>query len=157
MSDGYSARVTVANLLIMVRHGGWTAAARCLDSLVATDSSSGRRLRSILTELIDLAATLVLSGATPIDDNEVFELDVRGEDESLVDIDLLEPPLRATMRALLAKVNGCPADTADQIDLVLVAGPMAGAEAVLTVLQWTDNLLRWCRRNNIATPNWIAA
>jgi hypothetical protein len=151
-----AARATVAELVTTVHHGGWLSAARRVRSL-AGGRAPGERLRSVLTELVELTASLIRRRAEPVDGGEVFELELCRDDESPVDIDSLDPPLRATMRALLARVNGQPADAADQVDLVLFAGRHAGAEAIMIVLQWAVSQLDWCRRHHVAAPDWIAA
>jgi len=87
----------------------------------------------------------------------MFGLDLRRPDGTKVEIDELEPPVRATMRALLAQVNGHPEDAADQLDLAVAGTERATAEAVVLALRWTVNAVESCAESGVPLPDWLRA
>lgn len=149
-------RSTLANLITMVQRGKTRRALDCLALIVTTDNAPREWLRAALDELVTASADLVIASCSP-ESGDVYELDLRDDQESTVDIDRIDPPLRATMRALLARVNGQPAAAGEQIELVLEGGLPDAVDCVLTLLGWTGNLRDWCRSHNLATPDWLAA
>lgn len=149
-------RAILANLIALIERGSTRRALECLALIVTTEEAPHDWLRAALDELVTASADLVVASCPP-DGGDLYELELRDEAQSAVDIDQVDPPLRATMRALLAKVNGQPAATADQIDLVLAGGLPAAVDCVLTLLRWTGNLRDWCRSRDLATPDWLAA
>ena len=154
-SPRQAARATIANLVTLVSHGGWDAVAGSLGLLSWTGSAQRDRLRHILIELVELTAEMLQAKATALGSSGIFEMDLRRPDNSVVEIDTLDPPLRATMRALLAQVNGRSMDTADQVDRVLFGGQRAATESILVTLRWATSMLDWCRYNEVAAPDWL--
>lgn len=148
--------MTVANLMTAARHGGWASAAGYLGSRVTISAAPEELLRCVLSELIELNTALVVRRLGPLDGTERFTLEIRA-DESTVDIDRVDPPVRAAVRALLAAMNGHADDAAEQIDLTLVAGRAAAVDAVMVAAGWTLDQLDWCRHHDVPAPEWIAA
>jgi hypothetical protein len=72
-----------------------------------------------------------------------------------VEIDELDPPVRATIRALLAAVNEHPEDAADQIALAVAGGLQATAEVVVLALRWTVNAVESCAETGVPLPDWL--
>jgi hypothetical protein len=149
-------RATLANLITMVQRGKTSRALECVVLIVTTEEEPRDWLRAALGELVSASADLVIASCSP-EAGDLYELDLRDDRQRAVDIDRIDPPLRATMRALLARVNGQPAAAADQIELVLDGGLPDAVDCVLTLLQWTGNLWDWCRSHDLATPGWLAA
>lgn len=92
---------------------------------------------------------------SPDADSGMFAVDLRRPDGSEVDIDALDPPVRATIRALLAHVNGYPEDAADQIALAVAGGVRGTAEAVVLALRWAVNAVESCTESGVPLPEWL--
>jgi hypothetical protein len=63
--------------------------------------------------------------------------------------------VRATIRALLAHVNGYPEDGATQIDLAVAGGVQGTAEAVVLALRWAVNAVESCAESGVPLPDWL--
>lgn len=150
-----AARHTIGNLITLARSDSWDAVAGSLQLLAFAGSSCTDRLRHILFELVDLTAATVLAKAEAMGVVGMFEADLRRADESTMDIDALTPPVRATLRAFLALVNGHPEDAADQVEFVLRGGGEATINAITVTLRWAVTMLDWLRHNNVAAPAWL--
>ena len=150
-----AARHTIGNLIALARAGSWDAVTGSLQLLAFAGPSCTDRLRHILAELVELTAVTVLAKADAMGMAGAFEANLRRADESTVDIDALDPPLRATLRAFLAWLNGHPEDAADQVELVLRGGDQATVNAILVTMRWAINLLDWFRHNDLAAPDWF--
>jgi hypothetical protein len=150
-----AARHTIGNLITLARADSWDAVTGSLQLLAFAGPACTDRLRYILSELVELTAATVLAKAEAMGMAGLFQADLRRPDESTVDIDSVEPPLRATLRAFLARINGRPEDATDQIELVLQGGYRATINAILVTLRWAINLLDWFRHNDLAAPDWF--
>jgi hypothetical protein len=101
-------------------------------------------VRDVVAELIQVASTAVRDNAGSDRGDLAFAVDLRDDDNSSVSIDELSPPVRATIRALLADLNGNPEDASFQLDLaVRQLDPMAGLDTVRRALTMTVALLQW--------------
>lgn len=149
------ARETVGRLVNLVRDGEVDAVVGSLSLLSYADPAQRERLRQILATLIEVTSSLLLRHSEPAADSGMFALDLRRPDGSEVDIDSLDPPVRATIRALLAHVNGYPEDADVQIDLAVAGGVRGTAEAVVLALRWTVNAVESCTENGVPLPDWL--
>ena len=149
------ARETVGRLVNLARDGEVDAVVGSLSLLSYSDPVQRRRLRQILATLIEATSTLLLRHAEPAPDSGMFAVDLRRPDGSDVDIDSLDPPVRATIRALLAYVNGSPEDGAAQIDLAVAGGVRGTAEAVVLALRWAVNAVESCTESGVPLPDWL--
>jgi hypothetical protein len=101
-------------------------------------------VREVVAELINVATTAVRDSAGPLRDRAAFAIDLRDDDNDRVGIDDLEPPVRATIRALLAELNGSPDDASFQLDLaVRGVDHRTGLDTVRRALTMTIGLLHW--------------
>jgi hypothetical protein len=150
------ARVTARRLVTLARAGELGPVADSLGLLTYADSGRRERLREVLSALIKASAEMTLHRAGPLGSDTAFVIDLRGEDESIVDIDELGPPVRAVVRALLAEVNMHPEDTADQVALALAGDRCATVDAVVLALLWTVHALEWCENNDVPAPEWLS-
>lgn len=101
-------------------------------------------VRDVVAELIQVAATAVRHSAGTNRDDLAFAVDLRDDDQNGVSIDELAPPVRATIRALLADLNGHPEDAEFQLDLaVRQLDPLTGLDTVRRALTMTVALLQW--------------
>ena len=148
-------RATIGQLIALVRAGKVDTVVGSLGLLGFTAEVHRARLRDMLGTLIEAIALMVLRRTEQLGGDGPFGVDLRREDGSGLDIDAVRPPVRATIRALLAEVNGNRADMWDQLDLVLAGGGQAWAEAVVVALGWAAAGLEWCERNEIAAPGWL--
>ena len=149
------ARATVGRLVNLARDGDLDAVVGSLTLLGYADSGPRDRLGQVLATLIDATASLLVLHAEPSPDFGMFGVDLRTQDGSSVQIDELDPPVRATIRALLAAVNGHPEDAAAQIALAVSAGTQATAEAVVMALRWTVNAVESCMESGVPLPDWL--
>lgn len=119
-----------------------------LSSALETVADQGEQLRpyvrDVVAELIQVAATAVRHTAGRNRGDLAFAVDLRDDDNNTVSIDELAPPVRATIRALLADLNGHPDDVAFQLDLaVRQLDPLTGLDTVRRALTMTVALLQW--------------
>lgn len=150
------ARTTARRLITWARAGEHRAVAGSLGLLTYGDDQHQDRLRHILTALVEATALMTLNRAGPVGPNAAFVIDLRCDDQSTVDIDDLDPPVRAVVRALLAEINMHPEDTADQISLAIAGDSCATVDAVVLSLLWTVNALEWCEDNHVPAPEWLS-
>lgn len=149
------ARETVGRLVNLARDGEIDAVVGSLSLLSYSDPGQRERLKQILATLIETSSSLLLRHAKPDADSGMFAVDLRRPDGSEVDIDALDPPVRATIRALLAHVNGYPEDAADQIALAVAGGVRGTAEAVVLALRWAVNAVESCTESGVPLPEWL--
>ncbi|HET9142759.1 hypothetical protein [Actinophytocola sp.] len=147
------ARRTAGRLVTLTRAGQLDAVTGSLTLLSFAGRRQEQRLRLILGALIEALAVMLMRRAHTMGVRGTFGADLRRADESAVDIDRLAPPVRATVRALLAAVNGCPQDADDQVALALAGGATANVQVIVLALKWTANALEWCEDE--ARPDWL--
>lgn len=109
-------------------------------------------VREIVAELINVATNAVRDTAGPLRHRAAFAIDLRDDDNDRVGIDDLEPPVRATIRAMLAELNGSPEDASFQLDLAVyevgrTAGFETGLDTVRRALTMTIGLLQWSEQS----------
>jgi hypothetical protein len=91
-------------------------------------------------------------------DDVTYAVDLRDEEEFGVPIDELTPPLRATVRALLAELNGQSEDAQFQLGLALGHQTVPTTlDVVVHTLLWTIGLLEWCEEQERPAPEWLSA
>lgn len=149
------ARITARRLITLARAGEHRAVAGSLGLLTYADDQHHERLRHILGALIEATAAMTLDRAGPVGPDAAFIIDLRCPDQSIVDIDDLDPPVRAVVRALLAEINMHPEDAADQLSLAVAGDTCATVDAVVLALLWTVNALQWCEDNDVPAPDWL--
>jgi hypothetical protein len=163
---GYPARVTDRDLLeqaqagarelVYVAKDGDTESIYGVLRRVTGDSPGGPDARLIVGQLVAAAAQMMLLrvGTPPTD--VTYAVDLRDDDEFMVPIDELTPPLRAAVRALLAELNGQPEDAAFQLDLALCQQTVSTTlDVVVHTLLWTIGLLEWCATEGRPAPEWL--
>ena len=142
--------MTAGRLVALVRDGELDAVTGSLNLL---SLAGGHRLRLILNALIDASASMLISKASTMGVRGTFTADIRQNDESMIDIDRVDPPVRATIRALLAAVNGCPQDAAEQVTLAVAGGQRATVQVITLAIRWTINAMD-CVTDD-ARPDWL--
>jgi len=105
-------------------------------------------VREVVAELINVATAAVRDNAGPFPRQAAFAVDLRDDDNDRVGIDELDPPVRATIRAMLAELNGSPDDASFQLDLaVRGVDRRTGLDTVRRALTMTIGLLHWSERS----------
>lgn len=149
-------RARARALVVMARDGDTAGLVEALDQLIVEQVDGGPGPHQIVGELISAAVQMVSlrAGATP--PQTLFAVDIRDDADHAVAIDHLDPPLRATIRALLAELNGHPDDARFQLELALRDIDMeATLEVVVHALLWTIGMLEWCEDEGVDAPDWL--
>jgi hypothetical protein len=101
-------------------------------------------VREVVAELINVATTAVRGSTAQMFGNAAFAVDLRDDANDRVAIDELDPPVRATIRAMLAELNGSPDDASFQLDLAVRGiDRRNGLDTVRRALTMTIGLLHW--------------
>lgn len=148
-------RAMAGRLVRLARDGELDAVVCSLSLLGYANTGQRERMGQLLSTLIETTSALLLRHAEPSPEFGMFGVDLRRPDGSTVDIDALDPPVRATIRALLAHVNGHPEDAGEQIGLAVAGGDRATAEAVVLALRWTVNAVDSCTESGVELPDWL--
>lgn len=144
-SDDLEAQATAHQLVHCVLESDPVGLTQTLESVACQPDEELRSyVREIVAELINVATTAVRDTAGPLRERAAFAIDLRDDDNDRVVIDDLEPPVRATIRALLAELNGSPDDASFQLDLaVRGVDHHSGLDTVRRALTMTIGLLQW--------------
>ncbi|GLW90754.1 hypothetical protein [Actinokineospora globicatena] len=147
----------VARRLVAVTRGGEldsTTRTGALDVLAGADHRD--RLAAVLRELVIATADMMLCRAETSGPDKAFVLDLRDDTGGVVDVDTLDPPVRALVRALLAQLNGRPDDVRTQLELAMLDDPRFDPVDVLVLaLLWTVGSIEWCEEHDAPTPGWL--
>jgi len=104
-------------------------------------------VREVVAELINVA-TEAVRNTTGQFHNAAFAVDLRDDTNDRVGIDELDPPVRATIRAMLAELNGSHDDARFQLDLaVRGVDRRTGLDTVRRALTMTIGLLHWSEQS----------
>jgi hypothetical protein len=142
-SDGSTAQVTAHRLVHCVLDSDSDGLTDALETVVDQGDELKSYVREVVAELIQVGATAVRETVGPEGD-PAFAVDLRDGTDDQVSIDELQPQVRATIRALLADLNGRPDDAEFQLDLaVRQLDPLTGLETVRRALTMTVALLQW--------------
>jgi len=113
--------------------------------------------RLVVGQLVAASAQMMLMRVGKQADDVTYAVDLRDDDEFAVPIDELTPPLRATVRALLAELNGCSDDAEYQLELALFEQSLTTTlDVVVHSLLWMIGLLEWCESVGAPAPEWLA-
>jgi len=106
-------------------------------------------VREVVAELINVATSAVRESVAraPLPGHAAYAVDLRDDEDDRVPIDELDPPVRATIRAMLAELNGSPDDASFQLDLaVRGVDRRTGLDTVRRALTMTVGLLYWSKQ-----------
>ncbi|ALG08088.1 hypothetical protein [Kibdelosporangium phytohabitans] len=149
-------RARARALVAMARDGDTTGLVDALDQLLAEQATGGPGPHQVVGELISAAVQMVELRAGDVPAQTLFAVDIRDDSDEAVAIDHLEPPLRATIRALLAELNGHPDDARFQLELALRDIDLESTlEVVVHALLWTIGMLEWCEEQGVDAPDWL--
>lgn len=142
-SEGSTAQHTAHRLVHCVLDSDSDGLTTALETVVEQGDELKAYVREVVAELIQVGASAVRRSVGTAE-TPAFAVDLRDGTNDPVPIDELEPQVRATIRALLADLNGCPEDAEFQLDLaVRQLDPLTGLETVRRALTMTVALLQW--------------
>jgi hypothetical protein len=156
--DGPLARIRARAraLVVLARDGDTAGLVDALDQVSVERAVGGPGAHQIVSELISAAVEMVSKRAGEMPAHTLFAVDIRDEGDEAIAIDHLDPPLRATIRALLAELNGNPEDARFQLELALRdIDAEATLEVVVHALLWTIGMLEWCEDEGVHPPDWL--
>lgn len=105
-------------------------------------------VRAVVAELIRVATTAVRFSIGPPDERTAYTIDLRDGGDAHVPIDELDPPARATIRAMLAELNGSVDDASIQLDLAVQGiDQLTGLDTVRRALTMTVGVLSWSQED----------
>ncbi|OLF19401.1 hypothetical protein [Actinophytocola xanthii] len=146
LSDGSTAQATAHRLVHCVLDSDPDGLTTALETVVDQGDQLRPYVRAVVAELIQVASQAVRDNAGGAPADTAFAVDLRDDDDTKVSIDDLAPPVRATIRALLADLNGHAEDVEFQLDLaVRQLDPLTGLDTVRRALTMTIALLQWTR------------
>lgn len=157
MDTQEQARGTARQLVRLARDGNIDTVSGIVHLLTEPTLQQEDLLREVLSELLRAAASMMVRQIGGVDPSTAVVLDLRKADGAVVDIDQLEPEVRAVVRALLAEVNEHPDDAADQISLALAGDPCPLVDGIVLVLVWTICAMAWCEDHDEPAPRWLTA
>lgn len=149
-SEDHEAQATAHQLVHCVLEADSDGLTETLEAVVDQPTNELRPyVREVVAELINVATAAVRHSTGRID-NAAFAVDLRDDANDHVGIDELEPPVRATIRAMLAELNGSPDDASFQLDLaVRGVDQNTGLDTVRRALTMTIGLLHWSERPDV--------
>ncbi|MET0133066.1 MAG: hypothetical protein ABW215_05685 [Kibdelosporangium sp.] len=149
-------RARARALVVMARDGDTGGLVDALDELTVEQVRGGPAAHQVVGELISAAVQMVAVRADARPAETLFAVDIRDDEDHEVVIDQLEPPMRATIRALLAELNGHPDEARFQLELALRDIDIeATLEVVVHALLWTIGMLEWCEDEGFDAPDWL--
>ncbi|MET0132310.1 MAG: hypothetical protein ABW215_01815 [Kibdelosporangium sp.] len=150
------ARACARELVHVARDGDTGRVYDTLRDITGPRHDDGTDTRMVVGQLVSASAQMMLLRVDSPPDDVTYAVDLRDNEQFNVPIDDLAPPLRATVRALLAELNGKPAEADFQIDLALGEQSMRGKlDVVVHLLLWTIGLLEWCEAADMPAPKWL--
>lgn len=149
-SEDHEAQATAHQLVHCVLEADSDGLTETLETVVDHPTDELRPyVREVVAELINVATTAVRDSAGRFYGNAAFAVDLRDDANDRVGIDELDPPVRATIRAMLAELNGSPEDASFQLDLaVRGVDKRTGLDTVRRALTMTIGLLHWSEHSD---------
>jgi hypothetical protein len=149
-SEDHEAQATAHQLVHCVLEADSDGLTETLETVVDQPTDELRPyVREVVAELINVATAAVRHSTGRIHD-AAFAVDLRDDANDRVGIDELDPPVRATIRAMLAELNGSPDDASFQLDLaVRGVDRRTGLDTVRRALTMTIGLLHWSEQSEV--------
>lgn len=148
-SEDHEAQATAHQLVHCVLEADSDGLTETLETVVDQPTAELRPyVREVVAELINVAAAAVRSTTAQFQ-GAAFAVDLRDDANDRVGIDELDPPVRATIRAMLAELNDSPDDASFQLDLaVRGVDRRTGLDTVRRALTMTIGLLHWSEHSD---------
>lgn len=143
------AHLTAHRMVHCVLDGDEDGLGRELETVIDRTGDDLREyVRAVMAELIRVATTAVRIGIGNPTERTAYTIDLRDGADDQVSIDELDPPSRATIRAMLAELNGSTDDASIQLDLAVQRlDPLTGLETVRRALTMTVGVLSWSQED----------
>jgi hypothetical protein len=150
-SEDHEAQATAHQLVHCVLEADSDGLTETLETVVDHPADELRfYIREVVAELINVATAAVRNTAGTANGLAAFAVDLRDDANDRVAIDELEPPVRATIRAMLAELNGSPDDASFQLDLAVRGVDRGtGLDTVRRALTMTIGLLHWSEQSDL--------
>ncbi|HWM04916.1 MAG TPA: hypothetical protein VNP92_21460 [Actinophytocola sp.] len=144
LSDGTTAQLTAHRMVNCALDSDPDGLTDALETVVDQGDALKPYVREVVAELIQVATNAVHGSVGAEAESAAYAVDLHDDTDDSVSIDELAPQTRATIRALLANLNGCHEDAEFQLDLaVRQLDPVTGLDTVRRALTMTIALLRW--------------
>ncbi|ONI89840.1 hypothetical protein ALI144C_03865 [Actinosynnema sp. ALI-1.44] len=149
-------RSRIRHLIGVMRVGDDESLVLEMARLTADRANGGRESHVIVTELISALATMMLTASGSSEEDNTYGLELTGDDDTQLNIDETSPPVRAAVRALLAKLNTHADEARFQVELALRDTELkATIEVLAHVLLWTIGMIDWCDDHDVPRPRWL--
>ncbi|GAA5152506.1 MULTISPECIES: hypothetical protein [Amycolatopsis] len=128
-------------LVEVVAAGDHGALAALVPRLLGGQSPERRLFPPLLAEFAAEVAWRLRAHAGAVRPEDVFVVDLTGDDEDGVPVDELPPPLRAVLRAVLAELNDDSENSLLQLEFVARdPDPLGRLDALLHLVWWVSDL-----------------
>jgi hypothetical protein len=127
-----------------------------LDALTALYRGADHSPREAADVLAGASAGMLKSLCTQVSDGAPIKMQLGDTEGNEIPIDDIDPPLRASFRAVMALVNADEQAADIQLDLVFDRhDPEEDTVALMHLLLWTTDLLTACREGGAPAPDWL--
>ncbi len=128
-----------------------------LEALTAVYQAADRGPREAADVLADASADMLKSLCVQVGQDAPIKMQLGDTEGNEIAIDDIDPPLRASFRAVMALVNSDEQAADIQLDLVFDRhDPEEDTVALMHLLLWTTDLLTACREGGARAPDWLA-
>lgn len=132
-----SARELAGQLVDVVDREDFDTLAGLVPRLIGRQAPEHSLLRPLLGELLTVLAHLVRARSSEISPGDVFSVELTDD----VEVDELPPPLRATLRAVLAELNDDHDNARLHLDFIAAdPNPLGRLDALVHLVTWVHGL-----------------
>ncbi|WAL66894.1 hypothetical protein ORV05_03570 [Amycolatopsis cynarae] len=136
-----NARRLADQLIDVVENRDFDGLAGLVPQVVGSRAPESHLFRPLLAELVVAVAELIRLRTGTSEVHETFTVGLFDEGNRALDIDELQPPLRAMLRAVLAELNGDAEDARIQLEFAASDPDVAGrVDALLHLARWVREL-----------------
>ena len=119
----------------------------------AADGDTARQAADVLA---DASADMLKSLCVQVSGGAPIKMQLGDTEGNEIPIDDIDPPLRASFRAVMALVNSDEQAADIQLDLVFDRhDPEEDTVALMHLLLWTTDLLTACQEGGARAPDWL--
>lgn len=129
------------HLVDVVTRQDYDTLAALVPRVLGKQSPDRRLFVPLLAELVLEVALRIRARTRDVAAEDLFTVGLSADDETGADVDQLDPPLRATLRAVLAELNGDHENSLLQLDFVhRDPDPLGRLDALLHLVSWVSDL-----------------
>src|SRR5882757_4724329 len=127
-----------------------------LEALTAVYRAADRGPREAADVLADASADMLKSLCVQVGHDAPIKMQLGDPEGNEIPIDEIDPPLRASFRAVMALVNSDEQAADIQLNLVFARhDPEEDTVALMHLLLWTTDLLTACQEGGARAPDWL--